>query len=58
LQKFENARSLAISPNGTIFVGNKDEDKVYAVKDTDGNGKADKKMDHCQGLEHAQWCCV
>jgi glucose/arabinose dehydrogenase len=38
-----NARSLAMSPNGTIFVGNRDEDKVYAVKDTDGDHKADKK---------------
>jgi glucose/arabinose dehydrogenase len=39
----ENARSLAISPEGTIFVGNRDKDKVYAVKDTDGDFKADKK---------------
>jgi len=46
----ENARSLAISPNGTIFVGNKDEDKVYAVKDTDGDGKADKKWIIAKGL--------
>src|SRR5882757_1606637 len=46
----ENARSLAISPNGTIFVGNKDEDKVYAIKDTDGDGKADKKWTIAKGL--------
>jgi glucose/arabinose dehydrogenase len=39
----ENARSLAISPEGTVFVGNRDKDKVYAVKDTDGDFKADKK---------------
>lgn len=39
----DNARSLAISPSGTIFVGNRDKDKVYAVKDTDGDFKADKK---------------
>ena len=32
-----NARSLAISPSGTVFVGNRDEDKVYAVKDTNGD---------------------
>ena len=38
-----NARSLAISPSGTVFVGNKDEDKVYAVKDTNGDFVADKK---------------
>jgi len=46
----ENARSLAISPSGTIFVGNKDENKVYAVKDTDGDGKADKKWTIATGL--------
>jgi len=46
----DNARSLAISPNGTIFVGNKGEDKVYAIKDTDGDGKADKKWIIAKGL--------
>src|SRR5687767_4883275 len=30
-----NARSLAISPSGTLFVGNRNGDAVYAVKDTD-----------------------
>lgn len=39
----KNARSLAISPSGIIYVGNKDEDKVYAVQDTDGDFKADKR---------------
>lgn len=39
----DNARSMAISPSGTIFVGNRNEDKVYAIKDTDGDFKADKK---------------
>src|SRR5882724_7930475 len=46
----DNARSLAISPNGTIFVGNRNEDKVYAIKDTDGDGKADKKRTIASGL--------
>lgn len=45
-----NARSLAISPSGTVFVGNKDGDKVYAVKDTDGDFKADKKWVIDSGL--------
>jgi glucose/arabinose dehydrogenase len=45
-----NARSLAMSPNGTIFVGNRDEDKVYAVKDTDGDYIADKKWVLASGL--------
>ena len=39
----DNARSMAISPSGVIYVGNRNGDKVYAVKDTDGDFKADKK---------------
>jgi glucose/arabinose dehydrogenase len=39
----EDARSMVISQAGTLFVGNRSEDKVYALKDTDGDGKADKK---------------
>jgi glucose/arabinose dehydrogenase len=39
----DNARSMAMSPSGTLFVGNRNGDKVYAVKDTDGDFKADKK---------------
>src|SRR4051812_40751514 len=46
----ENARSLAISPEGTVFVGNRDKNKVYAVKDTDGDFKADKKWVIADGL--------
>jgi len=38
-----NARSMALSPSGILYVGNRDGDKVYAVKDTDGDNKADKK---------------
>ncbi len=46
----EDARSMAISPSGTLFVGNKDSDKVYALKDTDGDFKADKKWVLAKGL--------
>lgn len=45
-----DARSLAISPSGTIFVGNRDGDKVYALQDTDGDFKADKKWVIDSGL--------
>ena len=38
----ENARSLTLSPNGTLFVGNRQKDKVYAVRDEDADGKADQ----------------
>lgn len=39
--RVNNARSMAMSPSGTIFVGNRGGDKVYALKDTDGDFKAD-----------------
>jgi len=38
----DKARSLAISPGGTIFIGNREGKKVYAIQDTDGDNKADK----------------
>jgi glucose/arabinose dehydrogenase len=47
----ENARSLAISPSGTVFVGNRDGDKVYGVKDTNGDFVADKKWILASGLK-------
>jgi glucose/arabinose dehydrogenase len=46
----KNARQMAISPSGVIYVGNRDGDKVYAVKDTDGDFKADKLWVLASGL--------
>ncbi len=46
----DNARSLAISPTGIIYVGNRNGDKVYAVQDTDGDFKADKRWVIASGL--------
>jgi len=46
----EDARSMVLSPGGTLFVGNKGGDKVYAVKDLDGDFKADKKWVIASGL--------
>ena len=45
-----NARSLAISPSGTVFVGNRNGGKVYAVKDNNGDGKSDVKYELASGL--------
>lgn len=47
----ENARSLATNQEGTIFVGTRDDSKVYAIKDTDGDYKADKKWVLASGLK-------
>ncbi len=46
----DNARSMALSPEGTLYVGNRDGNKVYAVKDTDGDFIADKKWILDSGL--------
>ncbi len=46
----ENARSMVMSPSGILYVGNRDKDKVYAIKDLDGDFKADKKWVIASGL--------
>lgn len=45
-----NARSLAMGDKGTLFIGNRNGDKVYAVKDTNGDGVADQKWIIASGL--------
>ena len=39
----DNARSLAMGDNGTLFVGNRKGSSVYALRDEDGDGVAEKK---------------
>ena len=38
-----NARSLTLGTNGTVFVGNRKGDKIYALVDADKDGRAEKK---------------
>ena len=45
-----NARSLALSPSGILYVGNRSADKVYAVVDENKDGKADKVYVVASGL--------
>lgn len=46
-----DARSLAMNADGsTVFVGNRQGKNVYALKDTNGDGKADKKYTLASGL--------
>jgi glucose/arabinose dehydrogenase len=45
-----NARSMCFGTNGTLFVGNKDQDNVYAVVDENKDGKADKVYKIASGL--------
>ena len=46
----EGARSLALSPKGTVFVGTREEGRVYAVVDRDKDFKADEVITIAQGL--------
>ena len=48
--KVPNARSLAISEKGIVFVGNRQDKKVYALVDENQDGKADTKYTLTDGL--------
>jgi glucose/arabinose dehydrogenase len=46
----DNARSMVITPQGTIFIGNREGDKVYAIVDKNGDFKADEVIVIASGL--------
>lgn len=46
-----NARSLARGSKGTIFVGNRGEDQVYAIQDRNQDGIADARYMIARGLQ-------
>jgi len=45
-----NARSMAIGPKGTVFVGSRTGDKVHAVIDRNGDHRADRVVAIASGL--------
>ena len=49
--RVEDARSLALGPAGTVFVGNRRGDSVWAVRDDDGDRRADRVLKIASGLE-------
>lgn len=49
--KVKNARSMALSPDGTLFVGTRGEGKVYALKDSDNDFKVDQIYTLAEGLK-------
>jgi glucose/arabinose dehydrogenase len=46
-----NARSMTVGDKGTVFVGTRTKDLVYALVDTNKDGKADKKYLIAKGLD-------
>jgi glucose/arabinose dehydrogenase len=45
-----NARSMTLGPDGTVFVGTRKLDKVWALRDEDGDGRADRRYLIDEGL--------
>lgn len=45
-----NARSMTLSDEGVVYVGNRNGDKVWAVADRDGDGRADERHVIAEGL--------
>ena len=45
-----NARAMALSPNGVVFVGSRRAGRVYAVVDRDGDHKAETVLTLAHGL--------
>ena len=50
-ENVEGARSMTLSPNGTLFVGSRDAGKVYAVLDRNKDSKADDVLVLAEGLD-------
>ena len=49
-ENIDNARSLCLSPGGTLFVGTRDTGNVYALRDTNGDHVADQTYTLASGL--------
>jgi glucose/arabinose dehydrogenase len=50
-EKIPHARSMTLSPNGTLFVGTRGSDKVYALRDDNNDQKADRVITVASGLD-------
>lgn len=49
-EDLRNARSLCYAPSGTLFVGTRDAGNVYALRDTNGDFRADVRYLLAKGL--------
>jgi glucose/arabinose dehydrogenase len=45
------ARSMTTSPGGTLYVGTREAGKVYALRDEDGDGRAERVRTVASGLD-------
>jgi glucose/arabinose dehydrogenase len=49
-QGVSGARELAVGPDGTVYVGSKEQGKVYALPDRNHDGRADEVVTLARGL--------
>jgi glucose/arabinose dehydrogenase len=49
--KVPNARSLALGPDGIVYVSTRDDDRIYAVLDHDGDREVDEVITVLRGLD-------
>jgi len=49
-QNVPNARTLALGDDGVVFVGTRQQGSVYALRDSNGDGVADKRFVIAKGL--------
>jgi glucose/arabinose dehydrogenase len=54
----DNARSMALGPQGTVFVGSQYSGKVHAVVDRDGDHKAERVVIIASGLDQPNGIAV
>ena len=57
-ESVRNARSLALGPQGTVFVGSQYVGNVYAVVDRDGDHRADRVVTIATGLDQPNGVAV
>lgn len=50
-ENIKNARSLCLSPRGTLFIGTRDDGRVWAVRDENKDHKAEKVYTIARGLK-------
>lgn len=50
-EEVPGARSMTLSPGGVLYVGTRDEGKVYALVDANNDGKADQVFILAEGLK-------
>src|SRR5262245_29817533 len=53
-----NARSMTWGERGTLFVGTRDAGKVYALRDEDGDGRAERVRTIASGLDQPNGVAV